>query len=160
MRKYIIGVALLIIACTSALAQDTKDITTRFGVLTVNDERELLFKGHPLDPPIQGNNSLDLSEIYPIGTTDVVLATDNGGTACPAIYHFVTISKSGAKATRGFGTCSELATVKRTGDSISVSMPGFAGPFESKRKQRTAGRETHVFIFRAGVVTENGKRVK
>ena len=157
MRKYIIGFSLLLIAGTSALAQET---TTRFGALTVNDDKMLLFKGHPLNPPIQGNNSLDVGEPYQIGATDVVLVTDNGGTACPFLYYFVTVSASGAKATPVFGTCGEVTTVKRTGDSISVYMPGFAGPFESQRKQLRAAREKHVFIFRAGVVTENGKRVK
>jgi hypothetical protein len=89
-----------------------------------------------------------------------VLVTDNGGTACPALYYFVTVTKSGAKATRAFGTCSDLIKVKRTGDSISVSMPGYRGPFESKRSQNRAARENHVFIYHAGVVTENGKPVK
>ena len=158
--RNMIGVALLIIAGTSALAQDTQDITTRFGVLKVTDEQKLLFKGHPLEPPVEGNNSLGLGEIYQIGATDVVLATDNGGMLCPAIHYFVTVSESGAKATPGFGTCSDLATVKRNGDTISVSMPGYAGPSGSRRKQLAAGRERHLFIYRAGVVTENGKRVK
>ena len=157
MRKYIIGFALLLIAGTSALAQET---TTRFGALTVNDDKMLLFKGHPLKPPIEGNNSLDVGEPYQIGSTDVVLITNNGGTACPSLYYLVTISASGAKSSPLFGTCAEVTTVKRTGDSISVYMPGFQGPFESQRKQLRAAREKHVFIFRAGVVTENGKRVK
>ena len=157
MHKYVIGFALLLISGTSALAQETN---TRFGALTVNDDKMLLFKGHPLNPPIQGNNSLDVGKPYQIGATDVVLVTDNGGTACPFLYYFVTISASGAKSSPLFGTCAEVTRVKRTGDSISVYMPGFEGPFESQRKQLRAAREKHVFIFRAGVVTENGKRVK
>ena len=160
MRKYIFGIALLLLAGTSALAQEENTITTRFGALTISDAGTLLFKGNPFDPPFKPENSLGLSERYQIGATDVVLVTDNGGTACPAIYYFVTVKKSGAKITPAFGTCSDLIKIKRTGDSISVSMPGYQGPFNSKRAQLRAGRERHVFIYRAGVVTENGKPVK
>ena len=119
-----------------------------------------MFKGTPVQPTIEANNSLDLSEPYQIGAADVVLVTDNGGNACPVIYYFVTVKESGAKVTSSFGTCSDLIKIKPAGDSISVSMPGYRGPFESKRAQNRAARERHVFIYRAGVVTENGKPVK
>jgi hypothetical protein len=160
MSKYIFGIALLLLAGASALAQETSTITTRFGALTVNDAGMLLFKGTPVQPTIEANNSLSLSEPYQIGAADVVLVTDNGGTACPALYYFVTVTKSGAKVTPSFGSCSDLVKIKRTGASISVSMPGYQGPFESKRAQSRAARERHVFIYHAGVVTENGKPVK
>jgi hypothetical protein len=103
---------------------------------------------------------LDLGEAFSIGERDVVLVTDNGGTACPHLYYFVTVSASSAKATPPFGTCNELSTIKRTGNSISVTMQGFRGPFEPAAEQRRAARRRHVFIYRAGVVTENGKPVK
>lgn len=160
MRKYIFSITLLLLAGASALAQETNAITTRFGALTVSDAGVLLFKGTPVQPTIEANNSLDLSQPYQIGASDVVLITDNGGTSCPALYYFVTATKSGAKVTPSFGTCSDLIKIKRTGDSISVSMPGYQGPSESKRAQLRAARERHVFIYHAGVVTENGKPVK
>jgi hypothetical protein len=160
MRKYIFGTTLLLLACGSAMAQETSTITTRFGALTVSDAGVLLFKGTAVQPTIEADNSLDLSEPDQIGTSDVVLVTDNGGTSCPALYYFVTVTKSGAKVTSSFGTCSDLIKIRRTGDTISVSMPGYQGPFESKRAQLRAARERHVFIYRAGVVTENGKPVK
>ena|SRR2546425_1381502 len=160
MRKFIISITLLLFVSANALAQETNTTRTRFGALTVSDARVLLFKGAPVEPKIEANNSMDLSEPYQIGASDVVLVTDNGGTSCPALYYFVTVTKSGAKVTPSFGTCSDLIKVKRTGDSISVSMPGYQGPFESKRAQLRAARERHVFIYRAGVITENGKPVK
>ena len=160
MRKYIFGIALLLLIATSTLGQETKAIQTRFGALTVSDAGVLLFKGAPVQPTIEANNSLDLSEPYQIGASDVVLVTDNGGTACPALYYFVTVKESGAKVTPSFGTCSDLIKVKRTGDSISVSMPGYKGPSESQRAQLRAARERHIFIYRTGVVTENGRPVK
>jgi hypothetical protein len=160
MRKYIFSITLLLLAYGSALAQETNSVTTRFGSLTVSDAGVLLFKGTPFKPTIEANNSLDLSKPFEIGAADVVLVTDNGGTSCPALYYFVTVTKSGARVTPSFGTCSDLIKVKRTGDSISASMPGYQGPSESSRAQSRAARERHVFIYRAGVVTEGGKPVK
>ena len=160
MRKFIFIITLLLFVSAGALAQETTTINTRFGVLTVSDAGVLLFKGTAVQPKIEANNSLDLSEPYQIGASDVVLVTDNGGTACPALYYFVTVTKSGAKVSPAFGSCSDLITVKRNGESISVSMPGYQGPSESKRAQLRAARERHVFIYHAGVVTENGKPVK
>lgn len=162
MLKLIIGFAIVSSFASTALAQlqDSQQVVTRFGALSVNEDKILQFKGRPLVPTIEGNNSLDLGTAMPIGATDVVLVTDNGGTGCPAVFYFVTITRSGAKGTRPFGTCSEFADVKRRGDSISVTMPGFLGPFEPRAAQRRAARERHVFIYRAGVVTENGKPVK
>ena len=159
MSKYILGIALLLFAGAGVQAQETT-IQTRFGALTVNDGGVLLFKGAPLQPTIEANNSLALSEPYQIGSSDIVLVTDNGGTACPALYYFVTVTKSGAKATPAFGSCSDLIKIKRMGDSISLSMPGYAGPSKPKRAQTRAARERHVFIYRAGVVTEDSKPVK
>jgi hypothetical protein len=159
MRKYIFGVTLLLLGSISALAQETKDVTTRFGALTVNEGGVLLFKGSPVQPTVEADNSLDLSEPYQVGASDVVLVTDNGGTACPAIYYFVTVTKSGAKVTPSFGTCSDLITVKRVGDSISVSMPVHQGPGMSRTARSRTARGRHVYIYRAGVVTENGKPV-
>ena len=160
MRKYIFAIAMLLLTGASSLAQESNNITTRFGALTVSDAGMLLFNGNPFNPPIEANNSLDLSEPYEIGATDVVLVKDNGGTSCPVLCYFVTASKSGAKATPAFGSCSHLVKVKRLGDTISVSMPGYRGPMESTRAQNRAARERHVYIYRAGVVTENGKPVK
>jgi hypothetical protein len=160
MRRCIFGITLLLFVSASAPAQETNSVTTRFGTLTVNEAGVLLFNGAPFKPTIEANNSLDLSKPFEIGVADVVLVTDNGGTSCPALYYFVTVTKSGAKASPAFGSCSDLITVKRNGESISVSMPGYQGPSESKRAQLRAARERHVFIYRAGVVTGNGKPVK
>jgi len=144
----------------SAPAQEPNAVATRFGALSVSEAGVLLFQSDPVRPIIEANNSLDLSKPYQIAASDVVLVTDNGGTACPALYYFVTVTKSGVKVTPSFGTCSDLIKIKRSGDSISVSMPGYQGPAESKQAQRRAARESHVFNYHAGAVTENGRPVK
>lgn len=163
MWKLITGIAVIVVASSSALAQLTQEpqvTSTRFGPVSVGKDKVLLFKGRPLQPKVQGNDSLDLGEPYRIGPTDVVLVIDNGGTACPFLYYFVALTKSGAKATPAFGTCAELTSVKRTGNTLSVYMPGYRGPLEPERERIRAARQRHVFVFRAGVVTENGKPVR
>ena len=144
----------------SGSPQETQETRTRFGLLTVGEDRMLLFEGRELDPPLIGNNSLTLGEPLRIGPTDLVVITDSGGTGCPFMYYVVSVTNSGAKATPAFGTCAELTGVRRKGDSLELRMPGFRGPFEPQAARRRAERERHIFVFRAGVVTENGKPVK
>ena len=163
MRKVIIGLALLTVVGSGAVAQLLQlpqQVSTRFGVLSVDKNRMLLFDGHPLDPPVQGNNSLDLGNPIRISATDVVLVRDNGGTACPFLYYFVTVSKAGVEVTPSFGTCGKLTNIKRIGKSISVTLRGYRGPFEPEAERRRAAKELHMFILREGVVTEKVKPVK
>jgi len=149
--------ASLSFAVSTALAED---IPIRFGSLKINDKNMLLFKNLPLEPEIQGNNSLSVIGTYQLGNNDVVLIQDNGGTACPALLYFVTVSTSGVKATSAFGTCSDLIDAKQASDSISVTMPGFWGPLGSKAAHRKAAKEKYVFVLKAGVLTQNGKLIK
>jgi len=67
MCKYLCGIALLLIAGASALAQEQNTITTRFGAVTISDAGKLLFKGKPLDPPFEEDAGLSLSELNQIG---------------------------------------------------------------------------------------------
>jgi hypothetical protein len=160
MRKCVLLITLLLLGVTSSLAQDENSIPTRFGTLSINDAGKLLFKGNLLSPPFEEDTGLSLSELHQMGDADVVLLSMDGGKACPALYYWVTVKESGAKVSKSFGTCNDEITVKVTGDSISASMSGFAGDYESKSAQRKAALEKHVYIYRAGVVTENGKPMK
>ncbi len=127
-------------------------VETRFGALSVGDDTVLRFRGRALQPSITGNYSLNLGRPFHIVDSDVVLVTNNGGTACPYIYYFVTLTKSGAEATHSFGTCNAVFSAKQKDDSISVSMHGYRGPFGPEEDQRQAARETHFFVFHDGVV--------
>jgi hypothetical protein len=160
MHKSIFVIALILLITFGTLAQEDNSVSTRFGPLTVSDVGVLLFRDSPIEPKIEANNSLDLGQAYQIGNSDVILLTDIGGTACPATFYFVTVTKAGARVTPGFGTCSDLIKMKRIGDTISVSMPGYRGPTMSRRSQERAARERHTFVYRAGVVYENGRPVK
>lgn len=140
-----------------------KQVKTRYGLLSVReDDNILLFKGKPVVPTVEGNSSLSIVANYELGKNDVLLLQNNGGTACPALYRFITISIAGVSVTPGFGTCSDIiypTRDSRTG-AVIVTMNGFAGPFQSKVEINTAYMTKKVFRFTNGQVTENGKPLK
>lgn len=140
-----------------------KKVKTRFGVVSVREEGNLLlFKGKPVSPAIEGNNSLDIVAHYEMGQSDVLLLQDTGGTACPALFRFITVSSSGVRVAPEFGTCSEI--IYPTWDSktatVTITMNGFRGPFEPQAEKHKAYMTKTVFRFANGRVTENGKPLK
>jgi hypothetical protein len=149
-KSFSLCIALVLTATTV----NAETITTRFGSLSINDQNILLFQGKSLTPTIQGNNSLSVLGTYPLKNSDAVLIQDNGGTACPAQLYFVELSKKGVKATSVFGSCSDLVEAKQTGEIITVTMPGFMGPFEPEAEKEKAANSTETYRYAAGVVTE------
>lgn len=113
----------------SAFETGNKTLKTRYGLLSVHPEtRILLFKGKPVTPTIEGNSSLHILNSYEFGKTDVVLLGNVGGTACPELYQFVTISSTGVSVTPEFGTCSEFININtEIKNSITVVLPSFYG---------------------------------
>ena len=131
----------------------------RFGYLTIGDDNNLLFNGIDFNPKIVGNNFLTIERVFRIGTEDVIVVQDTGGTACPTLYYAVIISRSEAKASQSFGTCSDLIKYRVNGRVIVMTMPGFMGPFEPRVSKLRAARKTFVFALRNGYLTENGKLI-
>lgn len=160
----VLAAALVWALGTAALA-GTKTIPTRYGDLTitfedrVNFEGRLFFHGKPLHPDVRGNNALYQRETFHLANADVLLFEDNGGTACPTLWYFVTMSSGGAAATHAFGSCGDLIGIARRGQTITVKAHGYAGPFESQAERAKAAPATHTYVFRDGVATENGKPV-
>jgi hypothetical protein len=161
MKRIIPAIVLLLLAsiASAGAAAPDEEMGTRFGELTTNDENVLLFKGKPVTPRVKAPNGISAVEKFEIGDTDVLLLAEQGGTACPASFWFVSVSAAGAKATSWFGTCSDKFRTSRTGSTITVSMPGFQGPFEPPAARAKAAKERHVFTFSNGELTENGKPV-
>ncbi len=156
MKKLLLLIALSLAMTGTAAAQGTR---TRYGTLDVDND-VLTFKGRPVKPEVKGSAGLSLLDKFRMGATDVVLVRDNGGTACPARSYFVTVSADGAKVTHSFGTCSDHAEAFRRGETITVTMPGYQGPFNTAAERAKAAKEKHVFVLRDGAVTENGKPAK
>lgn len=121
---------------------------TRFGQLSVEYGGPLLLDDRPVQPEIRGNESLDILNVFRMGAADVALIQDNGGSGCPAQLMFVTLSKSGISAGPEFGTCATAMHVRRTPDSIVVTMP------------LLYGKGTKRFVFHDGAVSEDGKPLK
>jgi hypothetical protein len=152
-------VAMVVLAVASgASAQATEDAgKTRFGALDFDEHGVLTFKRHTVDPKVKGGY---LGETYRIGATDVVLVTQEGGTACPVVYYLVSVTKLGATATPYIGTCNQAESIERHGDTIVFKMQGFLGPFEPEADRKKAFRTPHAFVFKDGSVTDNGKPLK
>jgi hypothetical protein len=153
----VLAAALLALVGSEARAQSAPAyrVATRFGELSVRRDEVLRFNERPLEPLLKGNNGLYVGKPFVIGEADVVLVTVVGGTACPDLYWFVTVTRAGASATPSFGTCSVALSVTRAGDTIAVSMRGYRGPFEPEAERAKAAAQTHVFVFHDGVVTED-----
>jgi hypothetical protein len=147
-------VALISVGLSAQSSQELK-VATRYGELTIGENMTLLFRGRPLRPTIHGNSGIDLGAPFHIRDTDVVLVSITGGTACPYLYYFVTARKDGAVGTPSFGTCNSSLGIKRTGDSISMSMHGYRGPFEPEAERKKALHETHVFVYQDGVISKD-----
>ena len=152
---------LLTLAC-GCLAQSAEElrVQTRFGALTLDRKDRLLFKGRVIEPVMQANSGIDVGKPFRIGGSDVVLVTIIGGTACPYLYHFVTVTQSGAKATPEFGTCNESLQTDRKGDAIYLTMHEYRGPFEPEAERKAALKRTVGFVFRGGVVSRASQPVK
>lgn len=128
----------------------------RFGEFNINELNVLLYNGKPLFPNIQGNYSLSILNIYHNDDSDIILIQNNGGTACPAIYHIVEVSSShDVIATSKFGSCSDLVSFKKSKQGIFVTMPGFQGPFEPESNQRMAALQKHSYLYKDGKITQS-----
>jgi len=161
MKNAIVLLLLLLTSCSGfAQKAETLRLVTRYGTFTLGENQVLLFDGHRLQPLVQGNSGIDLGTPFRIGDSDAVLVAIFGGTACPYLYHFIIVSKSGAKPTPVFGTCNRATNVRRSGNSILLSMRGYRGPFEPEEERRQALREVHRFAFVDGVITMDGKPAK
>lgn len=145
----------------SAIKNYEKSAKTRFGSLAVAaDNVSLQLNGKPVLPAVAGNNSLSIVASYELGNADVVLLQNTGGSACAAMYSFITLTKTNLRATPEFGTCSDIIRV--TNDlkgSVTVVMVGFSGPFESPKEQGKAGTTKTVFRYWNGQITQLGLNI-
>lgn len=128
-----------------------KKAKTRYGMVSVREEDNLLlFKGKPVSPAIEGNSGLSIVADYQVGQSDVLLLQDAGGSACPAMFRFITVNAAGLRASPEFGSCSDIIypSMDAKSGAITVAMIG------SKAMIKT------VFRFVSGQLTENGRQVK
>ena len=128
-----------------------KKAKTRYGMVSVREEDNLLlFKGKPVTPAIEGNSGLSIVADYQVGQSDVLLLQDAGGSACPAMFRFITVNAAGLRASPEFGSCSDIIypSMDAKSGAITVAMIG------SKAMTKT------VFQYSNGQVMLNGKIVR
>ncbi|UJB66896.1 hypothetical protein YS110_20060 [Acidovorax sp. YS12] len=106
---------------------------------------------------VQGNAALHIAAHYELENRDIVLLQDTGGTLCPALYRFVTLTAQGITVTPEFGSCSDIATatLEKAPDGTPmplVTMNGFFGPFEPEAERQRAHMQLHRFTLRNGAV--------
>lgn len=152
-----LSLALFVLIAASGPAM-AADLQTRYGILTIDDANLLFFQGRPVSPRVEGNSFLSFEKRFEFPNTDLVLVQDTGGTACPAQYYVINVSNRGARASRPFGTCSDLIYVSRTAEGLTVSMPGFMGPFEPRRSGQQAARKRYIYTYTKGAVVEKRLR--
>lgn len=110
---------------------------------------------------VQGNSALHLAAHLELQDRDIVLLQDTGGSACPALYRFATLTPSGIVVTPEFGTCSGIAALTllapSTGGSLpepQLAMTGYMGPFEPLQERQRAAMRLHRFVLSQGQVQE------
>ena len=105
--------------------------------------------------PIQGNNALHVVAHLEGQTHDIVLLQNTGGTACPALYRFATLTRQGIAVTPEFGTCSDITHLtlrEPPGGALQplLTMNGFLGPFEPENDRQRAYMQLQQFVLEDG----------
>ena len=109
--------------------------------------------------PLQGNAALHVVAHFELEEQDIVLLQDSGGTACPALYRFATLTPLGIAVTPEFGTCSDIASVTLAeapsgAKEPQITMVGARGPLEPEDAEQNTRMQLHHFTLRQGQVQE------
>ncbi len=119
---------------------------TRYGTFAADSDLVLYYGGKKIAPEIRGNSTLVVSGVYRVGDSDISVIEIVGGTACPALFHFIETKNSSIRISPEFGTCSDLADVKVLESGVSISMPDMGlSPGSMKTKS--------IFTYANGEVT-------
>lgn len=130
---------------------------TRFGTMDINNSNELLLNGIPFNPDVTGSFALDLNAVLQVGDHDIAIVTDVGGQACPTLFYVIDLSAAGSHAKGTFGSCGDLVSISKQGNSVYIIEHGYEGPFESQADQNAAYATLKTFKYANGQVTLNGQ---
>ena len=107
--------------------------------------------------PVQGNAALHIVAHFELEGQDIVLLQDTGGTACPALYRFATLTPQGIAVTGEFGTCSDLAavTLQEVPQGVQEPLVTMVGALDAVEPGQESPRmRLHQFALRQGQVQE------
>lgn len=155
MNKCILTLLSIMFFPSLAFSQERVDrVQTRFG-LADGQSGTLIFAKKPTKPSISANSSMMIKNITQTKDADYLLLTSLGGTACPASYSIVKVTKFNAIPTAFFGNCDDREKVKVIdGKSIIVLLP----VFQSKYTKTAA--TTIVYDIPTGTLKKDGKPLK
>ena len=111
----------------------------------------------PPAEPVQGNAALHVVAHFELEQgPDIVLLQDTGGTACPALYRFATLTPQGIAVTPEFGTCSDLSavTLESTPDGTQEPRLIVVGALDPAARGQKPRLRLHHFVLRQGQVEE------
>lgn len=116
--------------------EQQKTTKTRHGLVQIDSDNVLYFKGKPVIPAYQGNASLNILRQFSIKQQDVILLENTGGSACPAQFVFATVDTTGIRLTPEFGSCSEYYTVQQDSKtSVMVSIAKYNPATQTHKKE-------------------------
>jgi hypothetical protein len=143
------GAAALWLAWATSASAIDGTVSTRYGEVGVHNGA-LTFRGQPVEPRVEGNTDLMVTQAntYRIGDVDLVLVTDIGGALCPARFRAVAVTRAGATVTPVFGNCGEAIEVKVDDGRLRMVQPPRGGE---------GAEDVYVFDVVSDHVTENGK---
>lgn len=134
-------------------------VTTPFGRLSASDDNVLQLNGKPVNPRVEGNNSLDFVAQVALKNRRAVLVQNNGGTGCPATYRWVILSDGGYNVSSEFGSCSDLPKVAVAAEALVVTMPDFAGDSQPEAERARVAKTTMRYVYDGKTLKENGKPI-
>ena len=167
-KQFVVGSILLVSVISSAFAEN---VSTRFGPLEIKERtgademmgNDVLHQKKLLKFEEENPGWFSVVKTYQIKENDILLIRlEMQALACPVQFYFVTVSNTGAKVSKSFGTCGDLIEVKQApeNDLIFVTMSGFQGSDESETAQLKASKQKHIFAFKNGLVKEVKNRKK
>jgi hypothetical protein len=148
----IFRISIFFIACLSfetAFADDDKTATTRAGKLSITGDlydMKLFFNGKKLSTD-KDALGLTIDSKYNLGDKDAVLVAQSVSAPCQRYFFVTIVSRTDAKVSPVFGTCSDGPEIVQRGEKITLRM--------NDRK----GRKVK-YVFENGVISENGKILK
>lgn len=139
---------------------------TRYGTFEIKRPAEyesetLYFNKKPVQPLIEGNNSLSVEGQFKLKQDDILIVQDNGGTACPAQLYIVKVSPNKTVTPSPlFGTCSDLIEIKQKDNKLVIHMPEFMSIHTEAHHHESDKIKQVTYIYDGKVILENGKILK
>lgn len=145
----------------SAIDSYEKSVEMRYGVLKINDDNEILIGKNKLKSSIEANNGLSIVFSTELGSKDIALVMNSGGSSCPALFHIVNFDKRNYAVSKEFGTCSDLVNFTIMDEkNLKIEMVGFAGPHEPEKEKLKSMKVVTTFIYNVnGRLKENGVQI-